>query len=111
MLEIGCGVGRISRELAPRCRSWTGSDISKNLLTYAAERFAQLGNVRLQQLHGDGLGELADASFDRVLRPGGRLFMDTIDIESNEGWGDVRSRAAAGSGGAPALHAAVVDGG
>jgi hypothetical protein len=23
----------------------------------------------------------------RVLRPGGRLFVDTIDIESNEGWG------------------------
>lgn len=110
VLEIGCGVGRIGRELAPLCRSWTGSDISKNMLTYAAERLAHLGNARLQQLQGDGLGEFAEGSFDlvyctnmlahldeidrwryvqesfRVLRPGGRLFVDTIDIESNEGW-------------------------
>src|ERR1022692_1894726 len=110
VLEIGCGVGRIGRELAPRCRFWTGSDISKNMLTYASERLAHLSNVRLEQLHGGGLDEFADESFDvvyctnmlahldeidrwryaqesfRVLRPGGRLFIDSIDIESNEGW-------------------------
>jgi SAM-dependent methyltransferase len=110
VLEIGCGVGRIGRELAPRCRSWTGSDISKNMLTYASERLALLSNVRLEQLHGNGLGEFSDGSFDvvyctnmlahldeidrwryveesrRVLRPVGRLFIDSIDIESNEGW-------------------------
>ena len=110
ILEIGCGVGRIGRELAPLCRSWTGSDISKNMLTYASERLGQLNNVRLQQLQGEGLSEFAGSSFDvvyctnmlahldeidrwyyvhdafRVLRLGGRLFIDTIDIESDEGW-------------------------
>jgi len=110
VLEIGCGVGRIGRELAPHCRSWTGSDISKNMLTYATERLAHLNNVRLQQLHGGGLGEFTDGSFDvvyctnmlahldeidrwryvqeafRVLRSEGRLFLDSIDIESDEGW-------------------------
>ncbi|HLJ50527.1 MAG TPA: class I SAM-dependent methyltransferase [Bryobacteraceae bacterium] len=110
VLEIGCGVGRIGRELAPLCRLWTGSDVSKNMLTYASERLGQLGNVRLIQLQGEGLSELAGSSFDvvyctnmlahldeidrwyyvrdafRVLRPGGRLFIDTIDIESGEGW-------------------------
>lgn len=110
VMEFGCGVGRIGRELAPLCRSWTGSDISKNMLNYASERLVGIGNVRLQQLQGEGLSEFADSSFDvvyctnmlahldeidrwyyvqdafRVLRPGGRLFIDTIDIESNEGW-------------------------
>lgn len=110
VLEIGCGVGRIGRELAPLCRSWTGSDISKNMLTYAAERVRRLSNVHLKQLNGEALSEFAASSFDvvystnmlahldeidrwsyvrdafRVLRPGGRLFIDTIDIESDEGW-------------------------
>ena len=110
VLEFGCGVGRIGRELAPLCRSWTGSDISKNMLTYASERLGGLGNVRLKLLQGEGLSEFADSSFDvvyctnmlahldeidrwyyvqdafRVLRPGGRLFIDTIDVESDEGW-------------------------
>lgn len=110
VLEFGCGVGRIGRELAPLCRSWTGSDISKNMLLYASERLGQLGNIQLKQLQGEGLSEFADSSFDvvyctnmlshldemdrwfyvqdafRVLRPGGRLFIDTIDIESDKGW-------------------------
>jgi ubiquinone/menaquinone biosynthesis C-methylase UbiE len=110
VLEIGCGVGRIGHELAPLCRSWTGSDVSKNMLMYASKRLTHLSNVRLQQLHGERLNEFADASFDvlyctnmlahldeidrwryvedalRVLRPGGRLFIDTIDIESDKGW-------------------------
>ncbi len=33
VLELGCGVGRIGRELAPQCRSWHGVDIAANMLT------------------------------------------------------------------------------
>src|SRR5713226_6010314 len=110
VLEIGCGVGRIGRELAPRCRSWTGADISANMLACASDRLRGIGNVRLQQLLGRGLSELGDNSFDvvycvnmlahldevdrwryvqeafRVLRSGGRIFLDNIDFESDEGW-------------------------
>jgi cyclopropane fatty-acyl-phospholipid synthase-like methyltransferase len=32
LLEIGCGIGRIGLEVAPRCRSWTGADVSANML-------------------------------------------------------------------------------
>jgi SAM-dependent methyltransferase len=109
VLEIGCGVGRIGRELAPLCRSWTGSDISKNMLAYASERLVHLHNARFQLLQGNGLREFAEETFDvvyctnmlahldeldrwryvqealRVLRSGGRLFVDSIDIESDEG--------------------------
>src|SRR5579864_4997174 len=110
VLEIACGVGRLGLELAPRCRSWTGADISANMLGYAAQRLQGVGNVRLQQLDGNGLGRLDDGSFDvvyctntlahldeldrwryvqeafRVLRPAGRIFVDNIDLTSDEGW-------------------------
>lgn len=110
VLEIGCGIGRIGLELAPQCRSWTGADISANMLSYAARRLRDARNVRLQQLHGGGLTGFAGHSFDvvyatnmlahldevdrwryvqdafRVLRPGGRIFLDTMDLTSDEGW-------------------------
>ena len=110
ILEIGCGVGRIGFGLAARCRSWTGADISPNMLAVAADRLRCLSNVRLVQLHGVGLHELVPNSFDlvyctnvlahldemdrwqyvqeafRVLRPGGRLFIDNVDLESDAGW-------------------------
>ena len=38
VLEIGCGVGRVGKELSSICNSWTGSDISNGMLTFAAER-------------------------------------------------------------------------
>lgn len=111
VLEVGCGVARIGRELAPGCATWTGADISANMLTHAASRLQGLPNVRLVQLHTVGLFEFEDGAFDvvyftnmlihldemdrwqyaqeafRVLRPAGRIFMDIIDIESDFGWG------------------------
>jgi ubiquinone/menaquinone biosynthesis C-methylase UbiE len=110
VLEIGCGVGRIGHELAPHCRTWTGADISANLLQYAAQRLRDLANVSLVRLHNVGLSGIADSSVDlvyatnmvmhldemdrwkyaqeafRVLRPGGRIFIDSIDLESDAGW-------------------------
>lgn len=110
ILEIGCGVGRIGLGLAARCRSWTGADISSNMLAVAADRMRELGNVRLVHLHTVGLDELAVNSFDlvyctnvlahldekdrwryaqdafRVLRPGGRIFIDNLDLESDAAW-------------------------
>jgi SAM-dependent methyltransferase len=110
ILEIGCGVGRIAREIAPRCRSWTGADISANMLAYASARLEGLANTRLVHLKSVGLDHFAESSFDvvyatnmlahldemdrwryvqeafRVLRPGGRIFIDNIDMESEAGW-------------------------
>ena len=110
VLEIACGIARLGLELAPLCHSWTGADISANMLAHAAERVKGVGNVKLHQLHGDGLAGLADDSFDvvyctntlahldeldrwryvqeafRVLRVGGRIFIDNIDLESDQGW-------------------------
>jgi ubiquinone/menaquinone biosynthesis C-methylase UbiE len=110
VLEVGCGVARIGLAIAPHCRSWTGADISANMLSCASERLRSLSNVRFVRLDGEGLRALTDNSFDivystnvfahldeidrwryveeafRVLRPGGRIYIDNIDMESDAGW-------------------------
>lgn len=110
VLEIGCGVGRIGLEIAPRCQHWTGADISSNMLRFAADRLRRLANVRLVHLQRVALAEFPDASFDvvyatnmfphidehdrwcyfkeafRVLRPAGRIFVDNVDLECDAGW-------------------------
>lgn len=79
LVEIGCGIGRIGRELASRCRSWTGVDISANMLAYASEGLQEFGNVRLQHLHGHGLSELPDTAFDVVYSTNVFAHLDEID--------------------------------
>jgi len=110
VLEIGCGVGRIAKELAPHCKSWTGADISANMLAHASARLQGQENTRLVHLKSVGLDGIAENSYDvvyatnmlahldemdrwryvqeafRVLRPGGRIFIDNIDLESEAGW-------------------------
>ncbi len=110
VLEIGCGVGRVGKSLAPRCRKWIGTDISANMLKYAAERLGGAPNVELIEVNAAGLQEIASESVDvvyctvvfmhlyewdrygyvveayRVLRPNGRCFFDNVDIASEGGW-------------------------
>lgn len=110
VLEIGCGVGRVGRVVAPRCRQWIGTDISSGMIGHATRRLADLRNVRFVELHDVGLAGIPDASVDvvyctvvfmhlyewdryryvqeahRVLRPGGRCYFDNVDITSAHGW-------------------------
>jgi predicted O-methyltransferase YrrM len=105
VLEIGCGVGRIGAELAAHCRSWTGADISAHMLAQACRRLRETPNARCVLLRGASLSEFADHTFDvvyatnmlahldemdrwlylkdafRVLRPGGGICIDNVDIE------------------------------
>jgi ubiquinone/menaquinone biosynthesis C-methylase UbiE len=110
VLEIGCGAGRVGRYLAPACRHWTGGDVSPNMLHFAAEALADLPNVSTVALNGYDLTGVADRSQDvvyctgvfmhldewerfryvldarRVLRPGGRLYVDNFNLLEDEGW-------------------------
>jgi len=110
VLEIACGIARVGLELAPRCRSWMGADISANMLHYARQRLQGVGNVHLHQLQSEGLRGLGDGAFDvvyctnsmahmdelyrwryvrdafRILRPGGRILFDNVDMTSDRGW-------------------------
>lgn len=109
-LEIGCGVGRVGKFISPKCAKWIGTDISGNMLKYAAQRLAGFENIELVELSGVGLSEIADNSVDlvyctvvfmhlyewdryryvqeafRVLRSQGRCFFDNADLTSNHGW-------------------------
>ncbi len=37
VLELGPGMGRVSRELAPRIHRWYGADVSRKMLAHAAD--------------------------------------------------------------------------
>lgn len=114
VLEIGCGVARIGRELAPYCGEWHGSDISGNMLAYAAQRTAGMSNVYLHELPEASLSIFPDNYFDRVyctivfmhldkpevfnyiretlrvLKPGGSAYFDTYNILAPEAWQEFR---------------------
>src|SRR5437773_10586656 len=110
VLEIGCGIGRVGRFVAPLCRKWIGCDVASNMLSLAAERLRDLPNVELREISGYDLSGVADASVDvvyctvvfmhlepwdrynyildafRVLRPTGRIYVDNINLCSDGGW-------------------------
>jgi SAM-dependent methyltransferase len=64
VVEIGCGIGRITRALAARAREVAALDVSEEMLARARQHNGHLANVRW--LHGDGesLTGIADASAD-----------------------------------------------
>jgi ubiquinone/menaquinone biosynthesis C-methylase UbiE len=110
VLEVGAGIGRIGEVLAPLCREWIGADVSENMLGHIRRRLGHLGNVRTLLLDGYDLAPLASESVDvvyctllfmhltewerfgyvregmRVLRPGGRMLVDSFNLRSDEGW-------------------------
>ena len=110
VFELGCGVGRIGRELAGEVARWHGLDISENMLGVARERLHGIGDAHFDALTGSNLAMLPDASFDkgycvavfihmdkedmvlylrevaRVLRPGGLFYFDHWNLAHPVGW-------------------------
>jgi SAM-dependent methyltransferase len=110
VLELGCGVGRIGRELSPSCQHWTGVDISENMIKHAVERLTDRPNCSFHQLTRTSLDMIEDNSIDkaysiavfchmdkedlflylqelnRVIRPGGMIFVETWNLSSPVGW-------------------------
>ncbi len=110
VLELGCGVGRIGKELASDCAHWTGVDISEQMIGHAKQRMAGMDNVGFHQLQRSSLDMIPDASIDkayslavlchmdkedlylyleelyRVLAPGGMIYVDTWNLANPTGW-------------------------
>jgi len=102
-LDIGCGVGRMDRYVAPRVKRLVGLDISGEMVRQARQRLAGVANVEFLEGDGASLRGLADATFDlafsyltfqhlpdlifaqylfetpRVLRPGGAFVFQIVD--------------------------------
>jgi SAM-dependent methyltransferase len=109
VLELGCGVARVGRELAPRVGQWHGVDISSSIIKIARRRTAHLANVQFHELDRTAL-PLRDNSMDRAyshlvlfhmdkedlflylqelrrtLAPGGLIYFDTWNLLHPEGW-------------------------
>jgi SAM-dependent methyltransferase len=64
VVDIGCGIGRLTRALAARAREVLALDVSGEMLARARQLNGHLDNVRW--LHGDGttLAPVADSSVD-----------------------------------------------
>jgi SAM-dependent methyltransferase len=67
VVEIGCGVGRLTRVIAGRAASVKALDVSSEMLAIARNENAQLENV--EWIHGDGtsLAGIPDASADAAV--------------------------------------------
>jgi SAM-dependent methyltransferase len=119
VVEIGCGIGRLTRPLAHQARSVAALDVSEVMLEHARRYNPELENV--EWIHGDGttLAPLSDESADacisfvvfqhlpdpdltygyvreigRVLRPGGwaalQVSNDPRVHERPSGWARLR---------------------
>lgn len=67
VLEIGCGMGRVTQHLAALYREVHGIDISSEMVKQGQHRLAHLPNVHFHQGNGYDLDPFADESFDLVL--------------------------------------------
>jgi ubiquinone/menaquinone biosynthesis C-methylase UbiE len=110
VLDIGAGIGRAGAVVAPLCKRWIGTDVSENMLKHAAARLAQYDNVEFLAINGSDLQPIEANSVDvaystvvfmhldewerfgyvreafRVLRPGGRVYVDNINLLGEDGW-------------------------
>ena len=105
VLDLGCGIGRVMTYLAPHCAELVGVDVSNRMLARARTRLAGIAKARLLRVSGRDLQPLPDAYFDfafafqvfhhleredtlrylaelhRVLKPGGRVYLQFLNLE------------------------------
>jgi SAM-dependent methyltransferase len=67
VLDLGCGIGRLTRVLARRAAHVTAVDVSPKMLAKAAELNPELLNVTWVLGDGESLAGIADASLDGVV--------------------------------------------
>jgi len=110
VLEVGVGVGRLAGHIAKACKSFTGVDISKQMIKFAQKRLGKVPNIKLVHHPKSDLSLFPDQSFDkvyfqivlihldredafhylresfRVLRPGGKAWFQFYNLLHPEGF-------------------------
>ena len=67
VLEIGAGIGRVGAVLAPRCRKWIGTDVSRHMVAHMRRRLAGISNVDVVEISGYDLTPIPSESASRRL--------------------------------------------
>ncbi|MFQ6042058.1 MAG: class I SAM-dependent methyltransferase [Candidatus Poribacteria bacterium] len=67
VLDIGCGIGRVEKFLAPLCREIYAVDVSSRMLKRARKRLKDFANIHFVKNDGRSLEFLADESIDFAL--------------------------------------------
>jgi ubiquinone/menaquinone biosynthesis C-methylase UbiE len=67
VLDIGCGIGRLEVELAPRVKAVYGIDVSTQMINAALKRCSPLSNVHLLKVSGRNLGDFSNSFFDAAV--------------------------------------------
>jgi SAM-dependent methyltransferase len=67
VLDIGCGIGRIARALAPCVASVTGIDVSPAMIAEAKQRCRDLANADFMVCGGADLGDFVGRHFGLIL--------------------------------------------
>ncbi|MDB5512049.1 MAG: Methyltransferase type 11 [Enterovirga sp.] len=67
LLEIGCGIGRLSLALAPEVASVVGLDVSAEMIVEARRRAGTRPDIRFERSSGRDLAAIPTASVDLVL--------------------------------------------
>jgi len=67
VLDIGCGIGRLEVELAPRVSAVYGIDVSAQMINAALKRCSPLLNVHLLKVSGRNLADFSDSFFDAAV--------------------------------------------
>ncbi len=104
ILDVGCGTGRHSIELARRGYRVTGLDLSEGMLEVARSKAAEAG-VEVEWVHGDAVDFALDRTFDAAicLCEGGMGLIGTTDDPYRHDGGILHSIAAHLPAGAPFL--------
>jgi SAM-dependent methyltransferase len=102
VLDLGCGVGRVAREMEPHVKQIHAVDVSQEMIRQARDYVGPASRIQFQVNDGFTLGHLADESVDfafslltmhhvtraafasylgelhRVLRPGGLFYFSVV---------------------------------